>query len=306
MMNSKEKNIQSFTFKRPDLISKQQMRSLELLHERFARNFSSSISAYLRTGVEVSLESSEQVSYSDFLKSAADPTCYAAISAKPLDGLVAVEFTPQIVFPMIDRLLGGTGQELRTLRPMTEIEQNIMQRILKLLTDNLKESWRPLCEIDFAAGAMETHPGMLQVVQAGEMVVHFGFQVRMRQTIAKMRLAFPTQVLAPIVHIFDQESYSRKRNMQEGPVLQLRNVPVNVTVETAATPFPIQSLLSLQIGDTLVLDQRHEWPVQLKVAGHDKLQAVPQSHSSKKRFVVSGPSRPIREETIHGSISQAD
>jgi flagellar motor switch protein FliM len=300
---NKEKNIQSFSFKRPDLISRNQMRSLHILHDRFARNFSSSISAYLRSVIEVSLESVEQVSYGEFLNGAADPTCYAAIVPKPLDGMAVVELAPQLVFPMIDRLLGGAGQCLQAVRPMTEIEQSIIQKVMKLLVDNLKESWRPVYEIDFGTGAMETHPQMLQVVPPGEMVVHFRFQVRIRQTIARMRLAFPTLMLAPIVHVFDQEIHTRRKPSQEGPVLRLDHVPVRVSIETAETQFPIQALLSLQVGDTLVLDQRQEWPVQLKVCGRDKLQAVPKPNSSKKSFVVSGHTRPVREEAINGSIS---
>src|SRR5712691_1912973 len=101
-----EKKILKYNFKRPDRISKNQIRSLHSVHDRFARNFSSSVSAYLRTVVEVVLESIEQVSYAEFLSGTADPTCYAAISLKPLDGLAALEITPQLVFPMIDRLLG--------------------------------------------------------------------------------------------------------------------------------------------------------------------------------------------------------
>ena len=105
----KDKKIHTYNFKRPDRISKNQIRSLHFVHDRFARNASSSISAYLRMVVEISLEAIEQVSYADFLANAADPTCYASISLKPLDGQAALELRPECVFPMIDRLLGGSG-----------------------------------------------------------------------------------------------------------------------------------------------------------------------------------------------------
>src|SRR5438067_8679556 len=113
-----EKKIVRYNFKRPDRISKNQIRSLHFVHDRFARNFSSSISAYLRTVVEVSLENIAQISYAEFLNTVADPTCYAAISLKPLDGLAAIEIGPSLIFPMIDRLLGGVGRPIATPRPM--------------------------------------------------------------------------------------------------------------------------------------------------------------------------------------------
>src|SRR6266853_4185033 len=116
-----EKKVQSYNFKRPDRISKNQIRSLHFVHDRFVRNFSSSASAYMRTVVEISLENIAQISYAEFLNTVSDPTCYSAISLKPLDGMAAVEMGPNLVFPMIDRLLGGGGTMMTNIRAMTEI-----------------------------------------------------------------------------------------------------------------------------------------------------------------------------------------
>jgi len=222
-----------------------------------------------------------------------------------LDGMAAIEISPALVFPMIDRLLGGAGQQLTNPRPMTEIEQSIMHNVLKLLVDNLKESWRPIYAIEFAHTATETHPHMVQVTSPNEMVIHFQFHARMRENVAKMHLAIPTLVLEPIIHIFDQEEYSRRKIVQDGTLLHLlRNIPVNVSIETAETSFPMESLLSLQVGDTLVLDQRERWPVIIKVGGKDKLHAKAQMDSTHKAFGVTGQIRPRREEPMNGHIAE--
>jgi flagellar motor switch protein FliM len=300
-----EKKVQRYNFKRPDRISKNQIRSLHFVHDRFARNFSSSVSAYLRTVVEVTLENINQTTYSEFLTSVSDPTCYAAISLKPLDGMAAFEMSPALVFPMIDRLLGGTGKTLDNIRPMTEIEQSIIQGVLKLMIDNLKESWRAVYTIEFSLTATETHPHMVQVTSPNEMIVQFQFQVRMRETVARMNIAMPTLVLEPIIHIFDQELYSRKKIIHDGTLLhQLRNIPVNVSINTAESLFPMESLLTLQVGDTLVLDQKQEWPVHIKIAGKNKLHAMAQMDSTRKAFAVTGYIRPRREEAVNGHIAQ--
>src|SRR5262245_1797890 len=131
----KEKKVVAYHFKRPDRISKNQIRSLHSIHDRFARNFSASISAYLRMVVEVSLAETMQISYAEFLSKVSDPTCYAAISLKPLEGTAALEIEPEVLFPIIDRLLGGEGTTLKQTRPMTEIEQNILQTVIRLLID---------------------------------------------------------------------------------------------------------------------------------------------------------------------------
>jgi flagellar motor switch protein FliM len=300
-----EKKILKYNFKRPDRISKNQMRSLHFVHDRFARNFSSSISAYMRTVVEISLDNISQISYAEFLNTVSDPTCYAAISLKPLDGVAAIEITPALVFPMIDRLLGGSGQPMATPRPMTEIEQSIMQNVLKLLVDNLKESWRPVYAIEFAHTAIETHPHMVQVTSPNEMVIHFQFHARMRENLAKIHLAIPTLAMEPIIHIFDQEEYTRRKIVQDGTLLHLlRNIPVSVSIDTAETPFPMESLMTLQVGDTLLLDQREQWPVIIKVSGKDKLHAKAQMDATRKAFAITGHIRPRREEPMNGHVAQ--
>src|SRR5215831_1522935 len=299
-----DKKIQRYNFKRPDRISKNQIRSLHFVHDRFARNFSSSVSAYLRTVVEVSLENISQITYSEFMNTVSDPTCYVAISLKPLDGLAALEIGPSLVFPMMDRLLGGAGRPITNIRPMTEIEQSIIQSILKLLVDNLKESWRQVYAIEFAVTTTETHPHMIQITAPNEMVIDLQFQVRMRETLAKMHLAIPTLNLEPIMYIFDQEEYSRRKIVHDGTLLNLlRNVPVKVSIETPETPFPMQSLLSLQVGDTIVLDQKEEWPVVIKVAGKSKLHARAQMDSSRKTFGITGYVRPRTQEPTSGHLS---
>ncbi len=248
--------------------------------------------------VELSLESIEQVTYGEFLTGAADPTCYASISLKPLDGQAALEIRPECAFPMLDRLLGGSGEQIEAIRPMTEIEQRVIQAILKLLVDNLKESWRPVYSIDFSVTSLETHPHMVQVVGPNEMIIHFKFKVRIKNTVARLNLAFPTLVLEPIIHIFDQDWNSRKKITHDGALLQqLRQVPVRLSIETSETSFPMQSLVSLEVGDTLVLDQRTEWPMQMKLGGRKKLLAKAKFDSSKKMFAVTTNLSGKKEET---------
>jgi flagellar motor switch protein FliM len=181
---------------------------------------------------------------------------------------------------------------------MTEIEQRIIQAILKLLVDNLKESWRPVYSIDFATTSLETHPHMVQVVGPNEMIIHFKFKVRMKNIVARINLAFPTLVLEPIIHIFDQDWHNRKKIAHDGSLLQqLRHVPTSVSIETADTSFPMQSLVSLEVGDTLVLDQRTEWPMQMKIGGRKKLLAKAKFDSSKKMFAITSQLSPKKEES---------
>ncbi len=300
-----ERKILKYNFKRPDRISKNQIRSLHFLHDRFARNFSSSLSAYMRTVVEISLENIAQTSYAEFLNTVSDPTCYSGISLKPLDGVAAIEIGPALAFPMIDRLLGGAGRPITNPRPITEIEQSVMQNVLRLLVDNLKETWRPVYAIECTLVSTETHPHMVQITSPNEMVIHFQFQARMKEATGKIHLVIPTLVLEPIAHSFDQEKHSHRKIVQDGTLLHLlRQVPVKVDIETPETSFPMESLLSLQVGDTLVLDQREKWPVMIKFSGKNKLYARAQMDAARKAFVITGHVRSRREEPMNGHIAE--
>ncbi len=115
--------ITPYDFKRPERVGKEQMRALQSLHEGFGRNFGAALSGLLRSIVEVKLTSVDQLTYSEFVFSLENPTCFNLLTAEPLEGNLILDINPSILYPIIDRLLGG-GKESRPLarRPLTEIE----------------------------------------------------------------------------------------------------------------------------------------------------------------------------------------
>ena len=108
-----------------------------------------SLAAYLRALTELSIVSVEQFSYSEFLMSLSDPTAYYAISMNPLDGIAAMEINPTIAFTIIDRMLGGSGRGTAPQRALTEIEQNVIDSVVKLILENLTETWRAVLDLQF-------------------------------------------------------------------------------------------------------------------------------------------------------------
>ena len=119
--------VTPYDFKRPERVGKEQMRALQSLHEGFGRNFGAALSALLRTIVEVKLTSVDQLTYSEFVFSLENPTCFNLLRAEPLEGNLILDINPSILYPIIDRLLGG-GKEAGPLarRPLTEIELRLV------------------------------------------------------------------------------------------------------------------------------------------------------------------------------------
>ena len=131
--------VRDYDFKRPERVSKDQMMALETLHEAFARNFGASLSGFLRTIVEVRVATCEQMTYGEFINGASEPDELQPDAGRHLDGQMCLEISPLIIYPIIDRLLGGTSQDLFIpQRPMTPIEtrliSNVTNRGLEALT----------------------------------------------------------------------------------------------------------------------------------------------------------------------------
>ncbi len=283
-----QKKVGLYNFRRPDRVSREQMRSLHFMHDRFARNFSSSLSAYLRTITEVNLVSVEQLSYQEFLLSVPDPTCFNAISIRPLEGAFALEVNPQLVFPIIDKMLGGPGEPLKSMRTMTDIEQSIFDGILKLILDDLRESWKGIIELDFKIQARETSPQLIQIVAPNEVVLLVVFEVKMGSVVGMINLAIPSIILEPVASKFDQEMYTgykKSVNFEEARLLieSLKKCPMTACAEIRGTNLRLADILALQPGDIVPLTKRFDAVLDLAVDGIPRYQGYVALNVNQKR-----------------------
>src|SRR3984885_10374431 len=131
-----------YDFRRPDRIAKDQLRAIHLLHENFGRNLASSLSAYLRAYVLVNLVSVEQLSFSEFTQCLPSPTSAVALGLAPFDGSAVLELNPSLVFPVLEMLLGGSGKTATKItREVTEIEQVILESLLRFILHDLRTAW---------------------------------------------------------------------------------------------------------------------------------------------------------------------
>jgi flagellar motor switch protein FliM len=287
-----ETAAQPFAFKRADHIADEQLQTLNLIHDRLAKAFSASMSASLRATVEVTLMETIQAPYADFAANAAKVSCCAALSMLPLDGTTIVEIRPDLAFAMIDRLLGGEGRAaVPAERPLTDIEKNIMQGPLRTLAQELAAAWKRTHAIDFKIGATESAISALRGPAATERVIAVEFRFRLNAEDSKMRIALPAPAIDPLFKASGDEARSRRVQQDENLIRQIRRVPVNISIETPETQFPLRSVVALQPGDTLLLDQRDEWPLLLKVAGITKMQAQARTDTKRKAFTIIARNR---------------
>jgi flagellar motor switch protein FliM len=257
-----------YDFRRPDRVAKEQLRSLHYLHDRFAMNVSTSLSAFLRSMTEVSIVSVDQVTYAEFLSSLPDPTAFYAISLQPLDLLGALELNPSVAFTMVDRMLGGTGDSPCPDRPLTEIEQNVVDSVVKLLLDHLMETWRPVFTVQFRMHGRETRPQMLQVTGPNEIVIRMGFAVRVGDSRGTLNLCIPAAAIEAVGSSFERawQRTRRQPTAEETARLtaNLGRVPLAVTAQLE-TVLTARDLLAMQPGDVVHLGHSARQPVTVQV-----------------------------------------
>jgi flagellar motor switch protein FliM len=279
--NDKDVEYQVYDFKRPERVSKDQMRALEALHEGFGRNFGASLSGYLRTIVEVSVAHLEQLTYSEFIHSLPNPTCFNLLKSEQLDGQICLEVSPLIIYPIIDRLLGGSNADLFIpQRPLTAIEQRLVDRITERATTYLSEAWSALTPVTFALHDTESNPQLVQIVPPNETVVVVGFELKMGSRTGTMSLCIPYNVIEPIMTRLSAQTWFsyQKKSATDELVRRLSGNVSNARVELravlAATTIRVSDLLSLQPGDIITTDKPVSVPATIEIGGKTKFHAA--------------------------------
>jgi len=286
--------IQPYNFRRPDRVSKDQLRALHFLHDRFAVNLSTSLSAFLRSVTEVSITSVEQFAYSEFLMSLPDPTAFYAIALPPVDTMGALELNPSIAFTMIDRMLGGAGQSTGPDRALTEIEQNVLDAVVDLVLQHLTETWKAIVDVDFRIHARETRPQMLQVTSANEIVILLGFDVRMGESRGMLSICIPASSIESMEDKVAQGWHRQPRLPTDQEQMRLRinigrlPLPVTALIETQLLA---RDLVDLEPGDVVALGRPANEPIDIHVG---------QVRRFRGRLTRTDAAAAVRIETLSG------
>lgn len=287
----KEKKVAIYNFRRPDRVSKEQLRSLYYLHDRFARNFSSSLSSYLRALIDVNLYSVEQITYAEFILSLSDPTYFNIISMDPLEGSAVLELNPKILFPMIDKILGGKGEDFGVgMRTVTDIERTLIEGVVKLILKDLEESWKPLIKLNMTIVATETSPQLIQVVVPNEIVVLIVFELKIGEAKGFMNLCIPAIALEPIAKHFSRDWYADRAktgvDVMKKIKLNLLNTRIGLEAGIYDNTITINDLLDLKAGDVIRLETKTADEIHVKLNGIKKYSAYQVKKDRKKAVQI--------------------
>ncbi len=290
--DEKLRSVVAYDFKHPNRVSKDQIRTLENMHDNFAGHFGSALSTVLRTIVDVDLVSVDQITYSEFIMSLVSPSCTYTYGAPPLEGVCLVDFNPTMTFSVIDRMFGGHGKILETERELTGIERSVMSTLVKRLYVELRKSWEHLVEIDIEQKSFETNPQFIQIVPPGETVVVISFQVKLFQATGLLTLCYPYMSLEPIITKLSAQNWidaTKKKNIDQERASNehsLKKVHAELAAVLLDSRIKMRDFLNLKVGDIIPSDKKIDRLIDINVNRRKKFEARPGLSGKKRAFQV--------------------
>lgn len=275
----KKQEVTSCNFLQASQITKDEVRSVSMLHDAFARNLTHSLGAYLRVSFEVNLVSVEQLTYAEFLQRVPEVTYLASVDIRPLEVMAAVQLDLPLAFPIIDLLLGGAGKTEAQVRDITEIEEHILESVVKIICRELQATWQQLLELEFEFRKRQEQAQILRLMAPNEKILSLSFEIRMPEVRGMLNVAFPAMVSNALLRKLSQQwSYQKRRGPADvGERLRERVQECHFHVELRLpdSRVRVRDLVGLQPGQVLVLRHRVGDPALLLVAGKKLFTAHP-------------------------------
>ncbi|MGD6877366.1 flagellar motor switch protein FliM [Bacillus infantis] len=282
-----EKKVKVYDFKRALRFSKDQVRSLTRIHENFARLLTTFFSAQLRTYVQISVASADQIPYEEFIRSIPKMTILNVFEVPPLDGRILMEVNPNIAYAMMDRMMGGRGSSINKVDTLTEIETKIMSNTFERAFEHLREAWSTITEIDPFLAEFEINPQFLQMVSPNETVVVISLNTMIGETSGMINICIPHVVLEPIipklsVHYWMQTEKKEREPEELGRLEDsIQKAQVPVSAELGSADISIQDFLMLDLGDVIELNQAIDRPLTIKIGDISKFTGQPGKANKK-------------------------
>jgi flagellar motor switch protein FliM len=290
-----EKNggrISADGFPPPEFQSKELLRALQVLHEGFCRGFGAALCDLLRSSVALRLIGVDRLTYGEFVAGLANPTCFNLLESDGLDGHLVLDMNPSIIFPMVDRLLGGACEPQFSLpnRALTPIELRLVARVTTLAIAELEKVWSALCDLKLRMREVESDPQRVPIVPPAEEIVLVRFEAALGESRGMMHLCIPFAIIEPLAEKLSADPLATTRLVDPGPERSLRTgspaTRVELTVQLAATTLTAGDILNLAVGDVIVTENGQEHGLQVLIEGRPMFLGRPGLYQGHKAIEI--------------------
>lgn len=284
--------IKYYDFKRPQKFSKDHIRTLELVHDNYARIISNYLTAQLRTNVKVKFESVQQITYEEFIHSIPNTTVLTLFKMPPLSGQILLETNEEFVLRIFDVLAGGQGTKKPKFKELTDIEKNLIRHVNQGLISNLKLAWEDVVDVNPEVESVETNPALNQTLAPNEPVALITFSVEMFGTNIFINLCIPFLSLEKILdklvvqYWFSENDDEILKESKEKLNKNIRKVSVELKAMLGNSKITVNDFLNLQLGDIITLDNRAVSPIEVYVEEQLTFLAKPGLHGKNKAVQI--------------------
>ncbi len=299
MKESAEKQVKNYDFKRPAKFSKEHLRTLEIIFEHYGRLLSTNLPVYLRKNVQISVASSETVTFSEFTNALSNPVILGVVNFNPLPGNIVIELQTNLGYAMIDRMLGGAGQPLDKNREFSEIELSILDKIMVMCMTLMREPWKNVVDLDPFMERIESNPQFAQIIAPNEMIAIVTLNVKIGDVEGFMNVCLPYITLESIMdklntkYWFSTMQEVSDETYQEYIEAMIKRVDIPMKAVLGKSVISVMDFSTLQVGDIIRLDNRVDDELEVYVGNLKKFTALP--GVNKENYAVRITSV-IREE----------
>lgn len=276
-----EKKVRTYDFLRPQKFSKEQIRTLQMIHENFSRSVSTYLSGKLRSFTSVNVVGIDQLTYDEYMKSISNPSFISIFTARELTGSAIMNMALEIFYGVLDVLLGGPGEILDVKRVPTDIEIGIIRKEVVNILTALAQAWLSIHPFVPVVETVETNPQFVQIVPSSEMVLAITFFVSFGKVEGYLSICWPSSVIEPIAEKLTTQSWFKvkQKEVTEELVASLREnlskTRVDVIAKIGETTLTLGEILFLEVGDVIRLREHYDEPIKVEVNGKTKFLAKP-------------------------------
>jgi len=296
---SNEKKIRNHDFRRPSKFAKDHIRTLQIINENYARLLTNFLSGYLRTLVQVDVQTVQAMQYSEFTNSIANPAVLGIINFSPLQGSIIMEINPSIAYSLIDRILGGKGYTMERMRGFTEIELAILMRLISQMLSLMHDPWENVTTIRPSLDRIETNAQFAQLMSPNEMVALVTFTAKIGEVEGLLNICIPHMTVEPVMSklstklwfsLIEHGSTEESRQAIEEKIEESR-IPISAVL--GRTTITVHDFLMLQPGDVLSLNTDVNGKIEVLVGDMVKFLGKPGARNKKAAVKITDV---IREE----------
>ena len=281
MKGEEEKSVKDYNFKRPTKFSKEHLRTLEIIFEHYGRLVSTNLPVYLRKNVQVSVATSETVTFSEFTNALSNPVILGIIDFEPLNGSIILDLQTNLGYAMLDRMLGGDGVPLAKSRDFSEIELVIIQKILIMMTQLLREPWKNVVDLNPTLSRLETNPQFAQIIAPNDMIAIVTLNMKVGDVEGYMNVCLPFFTLENVMdklntkYWFSTVQESRDERYEEFIEAMIRRTDIPVKAVLGKSVINVSDFMTLQVGDCIRLDTKVDQDMEIYVGNIKKFTALP-------------------------------